>query len=528
MIKKKRFLTENIYNKWLFLGVFMFLGMLVAGSIFVIYQRQASALESFISIQSDKELEIQRKVISMTFKTIIEDVIFMSKDDALEYGIKTNDYSKLIKEYSNMAGVKTRYSQLRFIDKNGREIVRVDRKDGVIFVVPEDELQDKSGRYYVKETLILNEGDVYVSPIDLNIEHGIIEDPVVPMLRFSSPVYLDGELAGMVIINYFAESLLKEIESIGSVNYGDLYLLNSDGYYILSPDPDKNWGFMYPDKKDFVFERKYPDLWKKITSSDSFIANTKDGLVVSLKIKPLENLSINEPRYYWFAVNVISGEWMDEKTKSILMNLFILGAFLFLISALPAWFISQSIVKYYYRKKLMFNLANFDQLTGLPNRIYFYEHLKSAVNQAVRYNRKGALFFLDLDGFKQVNDKYGHDTGDKLLKEVAERIKNNIRSTDVPGRLGGDEFVIIYPFIDNPEIVKIIAEKILKKISDPYFIDGKTEVSVGVSIGIRMFPDSQDGEESPEEIIKDADTAMYEAKESGKGRFRFFEPDKFG
>ena len=527
MIKKKRFLSKNIYNKWLFLGIFMFLGMLVAGSIFVVYQRQASALESFISIQSDKELEIQRKVISMTFKTVIDDVVFMSKDDALEYGLKTNDFSRLTREYANLAGVKTRYYQLRFIDKNGRELVRVDRKGGVLFIVPEDELQDKSGRYYVKETLVLNEGEVYVSPIDLNIEHGIIEDPIVPMLRFSSPVYYDGELSGMVIINYFAESLLNEIESIGSVNFGNLYLLNSDGYFLISPEPDKNWGFMYPDKKDFVFKRKYPDLWKKIISSDSYVANTKDGLVVSLKIKPLEKLSINEPRYYWFAVNVISGEWLNGKTKTILVNLFILGAFLFLISALPAWFISQSLIKYYYRKKMLFNLANFDQLTGLPNRIYFYEHLKSTVNQAVRYKRKGALFFMDLDGFKQVNDKYGHDAGDKLLKEVAERIKHNIRSTDVPGRQGGDEFVIIYPFVDNPDIVRIIGEKIHKKISDPYFLDGKTEVRIGVSIGIRMFPGSGHAEDTPEKIIKDADTAMYEAKERGKGRFKFFEPDKF-
>ena len=163
-------------------------------------------------------------------------------------------------------------------------------------------------------------------------------------------------------------------------------------------------------------------------------------------------------------------------------------------------------------------LAYHDALTGLPNRQLFYDRLNMALAQGYRQLSKIALLFLDLDGFKAVNDKLGHDAGDKLLQIVAERLKECVRDTDTVARLGGDEFTVILTQISEPKIVASIADKILAAITKPITL-GEETVKVGTSIGIGMYP--TDGT-NVVELIKCADTAMYRAKEQGKGCYIFY------
>jgi diguanylate cyclase (GGDEF)-like protein len=173
------------------------------------------------------------------------------------------------------------------------------------------------------------------------------------------------------------------------------------------------------------------------------------------------------------------------------------------------------------RKEKM--LAYHDMLTGLPNRQLFYDRLNVALAQAYRNLTQIALMFLDLDGFKAVNDNLGHDVGDILLKEVSARLKNCVRETDTVARLGGDEFTIILTDVNNADNVADIANKILKAISTPFQISGH-EVKIGTSIGISLYP--ADGSTTTE-LVKTADQAMYRAKESGKNCYYFYEiPDE--
>ena len=163
-------------------------------------------------------------------------------------------------------------------------------------------------------------------------------------------------------------------------------------------------------------------------------------------------------------------------------------------------------------------LAHFDELTNLPNRNLFYDRLDQAVARAKRYHQKFAVLYMDLDGFKQVNDEFGHHVGDSLLGMVAERLIRSARDMDTVARVGGDEFVFILNNIDHADNVSMVANKILESLSRP-FVAKERSCSIGCSIGISIFPDDTDNAET---LVKMADDAMYIAKKGGKNNCQFF------
>jgi len=164
------------------------------------------------------------------------------------------------------------------------------------------------------------------------------------------------------------------------------------------------------------------------------------------------------------------------------------------------------------------HLATHDTLTGLPNRLMVGQLLDHAIQSAHRYNRQLAVFFVDLDRFKTVNDSLGHDAGDRLLKEVAARLRQSLRHVDVVGRLGGDEFIILIEDFQDVKQLEILAHKILATVMQPMFLLGE-ECRVTASIGISVFPQHGRDEQS---LMKNADIAMYFAKEEGKNNFQFY------
>ncbi|NOQ63092.1 MAG: EAL domain-containing protein [Methyloprofundus sp.] len=171
-------------------------------------------------------------------------------------------------------------------------------------------------------------------------------------------------------------------------------------------------------------------------------------------------------------------------------------------------------------------LAYYDHLTGLPNRSLFYERLDHAIDEAQQDNSKLALLFIDLDRFKEVNDTLGHDAGDSLLKEVAERTFSCLRASDTLARLGGDEFVVIVAGMEGgieqvKSVIQRISMQILQQLREPYEYQGQV-IHSGGSIGVVVFPDHADNRQA---LIQQADMAMYEAKAAGRNTFRFFSQD---
>lgn len=160
--------------------------------------------------------------------------------------------------------------------------------------------------------------------------------------------------------------------------------------------------------------------------------------------------------------------------------------------------------------------AYYDSLTGLPNRVSFYQQVKEAIAIAKEMEHKAAIMFLDLDGFKVVNDTYGHDVGDLLLKEAAWRMRSVIGDEDIAARMGGDEFTIVLAKIKSANEAIRFAQVLQEQLHQPFLLEGNT-IRISSSIGISIFPEhsAQEGE-----LIRKADQAMYEAKLSGKNTYR--------
>jgi diguanylate cyclase (GGDEF)-like protein/PAS domain S-box-containing protein len=173
-----------------------------------------------------------------------------------------------------------------------------------------------------------------------------------------------------------------------------------------------------------------------------------------------------------------------------------------------------------HNRKMTF-LANHDFLTELPNRLLLNDRIQQTITRASRSGTAVAVLFLDLDHFKHINDSLGHAVGDKLLQKIAQRLTTCVRSSDTVSRLGGDEFIIVIPDERHVESVSISAEKLLNQISTSLVVDGH-HLHITASIGISIFP--QDGTDV-ETLLKNADMAMYSAKNAGRGTYRYFDRD---
>ncbi|WP_457745671.1 diguanylate cyclase domain-containing protein [Sulfurimonas sp.] len=171
------------------------------------------------------------------------------------------------------------------------------------------------------------------------------------------------------------------------------------------------------------------------------------------------------------------------------------------------------------QKDLLSYKANHDELTDLPNRALFNDRLTVAINRSDRNSGAISVFFLDIDYFKQINDKYGHDVGDEILKRFAVRLQSCLRAEDTLARIGGDEFMIILQENENMTTSITVANKIVDAMKEPIEL-GETQLMLSTSIGIAIYPSDA---ASASELVKNADLAMYKAKEAGRNNFKFFE-----
>lgn len=281
----------------------------------------------------------------------------------------------------------------------------------------------------------------------------------------------------------FASALIF-IDDLLSVS--DLELLESKGYsYQLSRK--------HPDTGEVdIFARSKADMW-----DDVFEVN------------------VNVPNATW-VLRLSRSENLSSATGysvSFLFSLLLSGFFFYMLQQPEKL---RLIVKEKTRE--LENLAFHDELTGLPNRRLLNEQLGQEIRDLLRYNKRGALFYLDLDDFKRINDSMSHEAGDQLLKTIALRLRANLRNNDIVARLGGDEFAALLLDIDSVAHVQKIAEKLIHSISQPVIL-GKREVIVSATIGITLIPD--DGREAGS-IQRNADLAMYSAKNLGKKRCHFF------
>ena len=520
-----------------FFIIFLFIGSILGGTILKLHNLESKDYRFKLELEEQAALELQVGLITHNFAAIISDILYLSRQNELLTLIddetigSTKSISKEYLEFSRFKGV---YDQIRYLNEKGMEIVRVDYNKGHPFVVKDDQLQFKGERYYFKDSIRLKAQEVFVSPLDLNIEKGKIEQPLKPMIRFGIPVFNTiGQKRGVVLLNYLGKQMLESIKKATKLSGENIMLLNSDGYWFCSPNEQDEWGFMIKDREDKTFPARFPEAWKHISGSQQTQFHTGDGLFTSATIYPfLEGLKsssgsvdafgdsqtyLSAKEYYWKIVSHVPAEILKSSANDLVRKLSFLVAFLVIFIAVLSWFLAQAIVKRKSHQLELFRSANFDLLTGLPNRSLFFERVEQTLKQGHRNEKKFALLFLDLDGFKAVNDTLGHDGGDEMLSKVAKKLQSCVRESDTAARLGGDEFAILLTNVISKNDAGLVAEKIIKNLLSPFTIKGK-ELQIGVSIGIGIFPENG---KITDQLLQKADHAMYTAKKEGKNCFRY-------
>ena len=242
--------------------------------------------------QGDSEIlnvDLVRRTITSDIANVVSDLMFLAERSGQERYLDRTEKPRrnIAREYLIFARNKRIYDHIRFLNTDGRELVRINYAGGQSHVIPNRDLQDKSQRYYFRDALDTPQGEVYMSPLDLNIEAGEIERPLKPMIRFATPVFdRKGNKQGILFLNYLGDNLIQRFKRV-AINISDrVQLVNSAGYWISSPDPAQEWGFMFNNNR--TFSARYPEAWRKISNSDTGQFVTTRGMFTYSTVYPLQ------------------------------------------------------------------------------------------------------------------------------------------------------------------------------------------------------------------------------------------------
>jgi diguanylate cyclase (GGDEF)-like protein/PAS domain S-box-containing protein len=516
--------------------------------------------------------------------------------------------------------------QIRYIDPDGNEIIRVDKDSYSILpkIISKEMLQNKADRYYFSETAKMNNNSIWYSKIDLNIERGKIERPYKPVIRIATPVYYSKVFKGIIIINIHATDFLKQITTSPIF---EVDIIDHNGNYITSHDPRKSWSAYL--NKPFSFSKDNPDLVDKVLESDYYkcekvfsatlehlIPNSdkaklifypKQSMVLSLKREHYkaagfiisiillvsipfaffisnvpaklnntitrQNIKMNE--YISIINNNVHLCSLDEDMKIKDTTCVLLSKLKYTENELVGKLFNDLIYedndlenkKNFFAtlargndfcselelsrkngktfwsqinvaiskpegkartynlfihdisdKKTIENLSRTDALTGLYNRRFFNTTTPAELNRAKRNGHLLCFSIIDIDFFKQYNDTYGHDMGDKTLASVASAIKEALhRAGDYAFRLGGEEFGALFTAKEAAEAERTM-DKIFEKIAELNIEHKESKASSMVTVSAGLIIISPDNKEELQHLYHKADLALYTSKQNGRNR----------
>jgi diguanylate cyclase (GGDEF)-like protein/PAS domain S-box-containing protein len=635
------------------LALFMPLAALVLLLSIYAYQSEKTREIGNKSSEELASVELGEGAISDVLDVMRNDVAFIANDPSLMNYLKDSSAANkthFSQDLLNFASSHRVYDQVRWLDQHGMERIRVNNDGGEPLLVSEGELQSKKDRYYFVDAIKLNPGETYVSPLDLNIEHGKIDMPFKPMLRIATPVIdSNGNKRGVVVLNYLATHLFSRFAAFIAGTADHVMLLNKEGFFLKSPNASEEWGFMLG-RNDLTLSSRFPEAWKRISSSSKGQFLDSDGLWTFATDYPLfsgahpvaigtialePDAALQAQARQWKVVSHLPTERLLARTNDLLFKMYFLVPLLLLI----CFEISRRSVQGYFRRlaetslrvaakvfeskqgmmvtdsnanilrvnqsftditgytsndvvgktprilssgkhdssfyRTMWNeliandrwegeiwnrrkdgelfpeyltisavrdtksritnfvgtfndislikkaeekiehLALYDQLTDLPNRKLLLDRLQQAFLTSQRNSKQGALLYIDVNGFRSLNDTIGHDMGNVLLQGIAERLATCVRSGDTLARVGGDEFVLILVDLGKTAVetatnAELLAEKLHAAISRPFKL-GLNNHHCSIAIGATIF---DGGEIDANLLIGQAEIAMYQNMQS--------------
>ncbi len=321
-----------------FLLVSIFFSTVSGLGLYSMCQNDILSLKQSYRIKEKTHNQFISEVISMDLTRLFTDLELVSKSIGVLAFLENQTASTrnhVEAEFKNLCTITKNYDQIRILDNNGMELVRINYNNGKPEIVPQKNLQDKSDRYYFIETRNLPTGDVYVSPFDLNIENGMIEQPLKPMIRVATAIQnAAGERLGIVILNYLGNRIINNINSArGSAD--DIMLLNAEGYWLSSYNKKEEWSFMYNDRKSLSFANEHPNVWKQIQAASEGSVFTPEGYYIfsTITVSPSGHVMKNTTDRKWKLVYFTPQSVLDAQVQPVI-NGYIqiyLGALCFII-----------------------------------------------------------------------------------------------------------------------------------------------------------------------------------------------------
>lgn len=638
--------------KNLFIKIFTGIAVGTTFIIIAMFNLSYKSELSKITIEETINLQGHNRVLVRIISAISDDVLFLSKLPDIKDLDEYDHINGIFLEFSKSKKV---YDQIRYLDSQGNEIIRVNGNNGLSEMVDSKDLQNKKGRYYFDDTYKLLLDQIFISPLDLNIERGEVEVPIKPMLRIGTPVYdNNNKKKGIVLLNYFGADLINELKANMKDLNSSFQLLNNQGYWLSSDIKEDEWGFMFAEKNNLTFENRFSKkAWDIINSKDSGQFFDKQGIFTFNTVYPLSishlsssgsklansasEKSIEWKNYKWKLVSYLSKDQVNKLTLRIKRN-FIMSWILFMIfnliiSRILAISIisrkkadqerldaekkyrvlfeeagesivvtrkeetimantrteelfeynqeelkkmplealihiddrkhviekhkkqcnekitsmifeariltkkgkvkwaeiratnleirSETAILYFFldiskRKEIelkLQELATTDSLTGCYNRRFFTETLEKEIERSRRMKFDISVVMVDFDHFKNINDSYGHDIGDVVIKKFVELTSIEIRNIDTLGRLGGEEFALILPNCSEKNGINC-AERIRETIQNCIINQKGVKISFTASFGVAKVMEN----DNIETILKKVDKALYKAKNTGRNK----------
>jgi signal transduction histidine kinase len=316
-----------------------------------------------LELNEREHVKLLGEIIAADFRSVVSDLMILAESRSLKVLAAGNDplaRRAVAHEYQQFLEHKQVYDQARFLEEQGMEVVRVNYRDGRGVIVPDDQLQSKRDRYYVREALKLRPGEVFVSPLDLNVEDGRIEVPFKPTIRFATPVVDDsGQRRGIVVLNYNGSQLLDKLRRHSVHVAGKARLLNAAGYWLAGPSPDQEWGFLpeLPQRRHFTLAEQSPQVWRQLQVDEAGQFRAPDGIYTFRTIYPLRTLQADAPRaaravatqivdYRWKIVSHVEPHKLQEQARALWKNLFLTWLSLGGVLALVTWLFARVHVQH--------------------------------------------------------------------------------------------------------------------------------------------------------------------------------------
>lgn len=379
-----------------FLLIFLPLSLGLGVVMGVLYKIELVADRRLVELNEVKNVEIQKQVAVDHFKVARSELNILAAQNELKDFLENNESNiplaeaakkGIAQEYLTLATQVRDLDQIRFLDINGQEIVRVNFNDGQPKIVEETSLQNQSSRYWFQEAIKLRRGEIFVSPLDLNIDNGKLTIPYKPMIRFATPVFdRQGQNRGIVVLNHLGKDIIDHLEN--STAIGTILLVNNQGYWLKGRTPEEEWGFMIPERSDRNFATEFPQAWQQISSTQSGKFFTAEGLFIFQTLSP-QLVSQNESRNLlasvqksvvltpdiideWKIISFVPNSLLDQRlaparNRSLLLYLSLLG-----LGGIGAYSISLGQVKRRTAEaELRRSESRYQKLAGnIPGMIY--------------------------------------------------------------------------------------------------------------------------------------------------------------